>query len=699
MRHTLFKGCKSKDGQVEITDSDSLCYIVRNNEDGKITQRIISKDLLNEYVDYFEKNPNADASEARNKLAGKSYIDVQEYVYSPTLTLMAKMVLGDGIFDENNSRGKVVAENSALNQFAYKCFKHLYEIDSFQSFWPSMIMTTISNGATFRTAKDYEHGIVFTGLFKADNTDEGQYFSEGFEVDNRKWYLPSNWSKTEFAPNSKARNALSIQCLERLVERYYPSLKVEYDQNYYKLMEYSSAAATNDIVELWREAAKIVLSVDNNFSKLPLYYHKGHIRVRSNYGGATNFSVGFYDADSRKVDKNISFEFYSPKGPDENEFYLTTDIKDTKAFDYFIPVFNDAYKGLFEIVHDENGYRFNDKREKIIEPFESALPRQVIYFGAPGTGKSHAVNNIVNKEAPKRNIRTTFHPDTDYSSFVGCYKPTMKDGNIEYSFTPQAFINAYVGAWSDLSKPFYLVIEEINRGNCAQIFGDIFQLLDRNENGESSYGIRPDTDVQKYIAEKLGLFSNIPEEIRYGAEMKLPQNLFILATMNTSDQSLFPIDSAFKRRWDWHYTAIKPNKTMHAIDVDGVRYDWSSFIKKVNAKIYDLTKSEDKQLGYWFIKPDRNGDIDWRLFASKAIFYIWNDVIKDYASMEKADSPFGRDYAFGTFFNEDGEVLKERVIAFLNALEVAPLSTSVNQENSNKFTNGIDSLPEDETTD
>lgn len=306
--------------------------------------------------------------------------------------------------------------------------------------------------------------------------------------------------------------------------------------------------------------------------------------------------------------------------------------------------------------------------------------RQVIYFGAPGTGKSHSVDKILRAEAPKRNIRTTFHPDSDYSTFVGCFKPTMRNGNIEYTFIAQAFINAYVGAWSDIAHPFYLVIEEINRGNCAQIFGDIFQLLDRNPAGESSYSIKPDTDLQSYIADKLSLISNIPEEIRSGNEMRLPSNLFIYATMNTSDQSLFPIDSAFKRRWDWKYNAIKPADNDHLLVVGNTRYSWTSFIKNVNTKIYDLTKSEDKQLGYWFIKPDENNNIDWELFVSKALFYIWNDIVKDYASMEQEDSPFGKKFSFTTFFDEDGNPIKEQVIAFLEALKVEHVENIPNKD-------------------
>lgn len=342
-------------------------------------------------------------------------------------------------------------------------------------------------------------------------------------------------------------------------------------------------------------------------------------------------------------------------------------------------------------------YPFDTDSPVDSEPVHEQLPgpRQVIYFGAPGTGKSHAINKIVKEQAPKNNIRTTFHPDSDYSSFVGCYKPTMRDGKIEYSFTAQAFVKAYIGAWCDVTKPYYLVIEEINRGNCAQIFGDIFQLLDRDKSGESSYSIKPDSDLQHYIAERLKLVPNIPEEIASGEEMRLPSNLYIYATMNTSDQSLFPIDSAFKRRWDWRYTAIKPSEKEHVLKVGEYRYKWSSFIKLVNEKILDLTKSEDKQLGYWFIIPDDNNVIDWKIFASKALFYIWNDVVKDYATMEKADSPFGKNYAFSTYFNERGDILIDRVIAFLDALKVEKFiesSDSVSVET-------IDEVSEDEDDD
>ena len=248
---------------------------------------------------------------------------------------------------------------------------------------------------------------------------------------------------------------------------------------------------------------------------------------------------------------------------------------------------------------------------------------QKIYYGAPGTGKSYKIKKILgeyegcpeDKKVPKENIfRTTFHPDSDYSTFVGAYKPTrgkrplyglfgkdtvrMKDGEdlfedmITYKFIPQSFLNAYIRAYQT-DENVYLIIEEINRGNCAQIFGDLFQLLDRNANGCSEYTIKADADLRAFLEEELG---KDKPGIKDG-ELCLPSNLYIYATMNTSDQSLFPIDSAFKRRWDWEYEPIKYKNTDWKIVIADTEYSWVSFQRKVNDKILNATSSEDKMLG------------------------------------------------------------------------------------------------------
>ena len=263
---------------------------------------------------------------------------------------------------------------------------------------------------------------------------------------------------------------------------------------------------------------------------------------------------------------------------------------------------------------------------------------QIIYYGAPGTGKSHRIKKLLKKmDVPKGNIfRTTFHPDSDYSSFVGAYKPTMKpvddkykavvgkDEEIAYSFVPQTFIKAYTQAYKNPNENVYLIIEEINRGNCAQIFGDLFQLLDRDDNGVSEYPIKADSDLKLYLEGELG---KNHDGIKDG-ELCLPSNLYIWATMNTSDQSLFPIDSAFKRRWDWEYEPIKYMNTNWGIEIGGNMYSWTSFQIEVNNRIFEATNSEDKMLGDFFVKPNNNV-ISEKQFINKVLFYLWNDVCKD----------------------------------------------------------------------
>lgn len=261
-------------------------------------------------------------------------------------------------------------------------------------------------------------------------------------------------------------------------------------------------------------------------------------------------------------------------------------------------------------------------------------PLQKIYYGTPGSGKSNTVRKLTESAYPNEDereeyvFRTTFHPDSDYATFVGCYKPQMdSDNKIVYEFTPQAFTNAYVKAWQNIEtgKNIYLVIEEINRGNCAQIFGDLFQLLDR-KNGVSEYPINAESDLKQYLL-KEDVLGEQSEGIKDG-KLKLPSNLHIIATMNTSDQSLFPMDSAFKRRWSWECVPIDynhPESSNFKISIGSKQYNWNNFLKEANSRIFKATDSEDKQMGNFFI----NGDIDERCFIDKVMFYLWNDICKE----------------------------------------------------------------------
>ena len=318
---------------------------------------------------------------------------------------------------------------------------------------------------------------------------------------------------------------------------------------------------------------------------------------------------------------------------------------------------------------------------------EKQLPLQQITYGAPGTGKSHEIKK---KTARKSAIRTTFHPDSDYSSFVGAYKPIWNGDKIIYEFRPQSFLNAYVAAWTHPGKNVALVIEEINRGNCAQIFGDIFQLLDRDKNGLSKYPIEADIDMQAYLNKQFANLDNIFNgelqaainnyykdhydtafnDIKCGKILSLPTNLSILCTMNTSDQSLFPMDSAFKRRWDWQYMPIKDGGLSWKIELSEkyVKINWWDFLKRINKVVADLTTSEDKQLGYFFCQPDSFIDsenksdndkydlITAKHFVDKVIFYLWNDVFKDYAfDASCCKDGNGKEVLFAQFYEEDGK--------------------------------------------
>lgn len=341
---------------------------------------------------------------------------------------------------------------------------------------------------------------------------------------------------------------------------------------------------------------------------------------------------------------------------------------------------------------------------------------QQIFYGAPGTGKSHTIKEETKEEDV---IRITFHPDTDYSSFVGAYKPTtallpicdelgqpMKIGStvlhkeqIVYEFVAQSFLQAYVNAWKKYDKDDkqYLVIEEINRGNCAQIFGDLFQLLDRNDYGFSDYPIKADADMKRQLqkafaglaieqSDKINAIyegKDIVSQVLNGDILLLPNNLYIWATMNTSDQSLFPIDSAFKRRWDWTYMPISNAEKHWVIGVNGNNYDWWQFLEKINEKIGSTTNSEDKKLGYFFCKA-QNGIISAKAFVGKVIFYLWNDVFKDY---EFVDAIFndvdGSKLSFEKFYTSEGlmsEIVEGKVESFLKNLKIEPIK-AIEDEN------------------
>lgn len=371
--------------------------------------------------------------------------------------------------------------------------------------------------------------------------------------------------------------------------------------------------------------------------------------------------------------------WFGGKGIERADFYISPILSLSKLVNASQSYVADLCKYLAR-----NDQALKALKDEISSVNSDNISRQIIYFGAPGTGKSHKVREIIGEETNQPNVfRTTFHPDTDYASFVGCYKPSMrpttsaektltgKDEEIIYTFVPQVFTDAYVYAYKHPAETTYLVLEEINRGNCAQIFGDLFQLLDRKD-GVSEYKIKADNDLAKYVVAQLGEES---EGIKDG-KLCLPANLSILATMNTSDQSLFPMDSAFKRRWEWEYVPINYSADILSgsfdITIGEKVYSWVEFIQSVNKHIFDLTQSEDKQMGNFFIKHS----VDESEFKSKVMFYLWYEVLRDETGNNKyffrQNTPDGKDstpFTFKDLYEKDAQ---ETIQQFMAYLGVAP---------------------------
>ena len=404
----------------------------------------------------------------------------------------------------------------------------------------------------------------------------------------------------------------------------------------------------------YRKVMAWVQNYDKDFSKLSLYFQKTGTGDRLKIS-KPHFACSVDALPKRKSDYDDSVT-WTYKG---KTYCLYLEFTREDLDSAFIPKFNTAYTNEFLIKNNENEYILISLQEDVSETVDKKNQsdgvqsnvdfEQKILFGAPGTGKSFKIDDPEKGYGLKvvdesRKFRTTFHPDYDYAQFVGAYKPKKCGDNITYSFVPQVFAKAYAEAWmqffdagntSTAKNQVYLVIEEINRGNCAQIFGDVFQLLDRDSDGFSQYSIDADCDFAEWLEKEFtaaNLWDAYKKKVGGEGKLKLPPNLNILATMNTSDQSLFPMDSAFKRRFDWEYVPISfdgKDAANFQIDIDGTQYSWQKFVETVNEKILTLTESEDKQLGEFFIKPDNGNVISKDRFLGKVMFYLWNEICKD----------------------------------------------------------------------
>ncbi|WP_334030363.1 AAA family ATPase [Alteromonas sp. P256] len=339
----------------------------------------------------------------------------------------------------------------------------------------------------------------------------------------------------------------------------------------------------------------------------------------------------------------------------------------------------------------------SDKFEIAIEYLESQLPDEekyldtlalhfaaaedeseikgsnTIYYGAPGVGKSFKIDQICNDN---NSIRTIFHPDTQYSDFVGCLKPKMDGADVVYEFRAGPFTKAIEKAYTNENEHIYLVIEEINRAASAAVFGEVFQLLDRDSEGRSVYPIDlTDPDMLEY------LLTNAPEAIENG-QLRIPVNLSLFATMNSSDQAVMPMDTAFKRRWMFEYIRIDfsdcPNGMLSIPIRDNgeVKVSWADFAQTINNALVDNSIPEDRLLGPWFLSNAELQTIEstQKALTGKLCLYLWDDVLRHGQSSIVFDLGIKNYGQLNTSFEPNNAIFNERI-------EQALLDASVVQDN------------------
>ena len=334
--------------------------------------------------------------------------------------------------------------------------------------------------------------------------------------------------------------------------------------------------------------------------------------------------------------------------------------------------------------------------------------RNLIFFGAPGTGKSFKLNKekddfIGNEDQYER---VTFHPDYTYANFVGTYKPVpIKDedgkNSISYEYVPGPFMRTYVKSinnhikvniGAEEAKPFLLLIEEINRANTAAVFGDVFQLLDRKD-GISEYPIKPSEDMKKYLSKETEL------PIENFNEIRIPDNMFIWATMNSADQGVFPMDTAFKRRWDFEYIGINENEDKikdYKVKLGTEVINWNDLRKSINQWLVYHGVNEDKLLGPFFInlKSLKTEDKDSNIldsekfkmvFKNKVLMYLYEDAARHKKNIFKNGDNILLSEVFKAFDEEGVRVFSDEIVDELKSDEfVADIKIDELKDDSHK---------------
>ena len=382
----------------------------------------------------------------------------------------------------------------------------------------------------------------------------------------------------------------------------------------------------------------------------------------------TNESEHFWNQPDRQIREMIkTLNYTGCFTEDENGIRLKTNeiTRDNEADLFEIINCNSYWKGdttedyqkyMDEIVIVEDDME-NQKIEQNQNKSDAFSPSQIIYYGVPGSGKSHKINEATKDLPDDQKMRLVFHPEYTNADFVGQILPVQTSDGIDYLFKAGPFSRILKRALKNPDKPYYLIIEEINRGNAAAIFGDLFQLLDRNSDGWSSYSIE-NLDINAFIRSRDDKYldKEAPSSVPIGnltftenTSLRLPPNLSLLATMNTSDQNVFTLDNAFQRRWDMELVknevdkAAKDEKGIEhgrlqmeaTITVANQEITWEDFQQTINSVIGEksneggLSSMEDKRLGCWFVKA-KDKEIKSDDFANKVLKYLWDDAFKFY---------------------------------------------------------------------
>lgn len=370
-----------------------------------------------------------------------------------------------------------------------------------------------------------------------------------------------------------------------------------------------------------------------------------------------------------------------------------------KEFIYFyLKNCNWLHEETISTIPNHNNNVLQDQKNFFLKNYESVFSRNLIIFGAPGTGKSYILNK--HKDTLLQNggtyERVTFYPDYSYANFVGTYKPVpLIDENgiesITYKYVPGPFMRLYAKALkntlSSETVPYLLIIEEINRTNVAAVFGDLFQLLDRDNNNVSEYQIQASEDVKKYLADEVG------GEIVDYSEIKLPANFFIWATMNSADQGVYPLDTAFKRRWDFEYLGINNNESniQNIMVVLGMgsnkrTIEWNKLRKAINRELLSYKTNEDKLLGTYFISNlplEESTKIDSskfnELFRSKVLMYLFEDAAK-----QKRHTLFSGCVDSSTYSSICNEFNEKGVFIFNNSISDQFYDATISSEDNMK---------------